>query len=236
MDPGVDSRRARVYPRMDGRDGAMAGRKGKKKATGRAVTRPPDAPVAAVPDRGGPEEPGGPGPANRDDRMPPTEAGRGDSPVAAAGAARTVSSGKGKRRKPKVRALRRQIGALPYRIMPDGRMQVLILTSRETRRFNIPKGWPIKKKKKSEVAAIEAYEEAGVRGTVGRKPIGRYTYWKRLKDTFTLIRVVVYPLEVREDLSDWPERAQRQYSWLSPSDAAILVDEPGLARILREFG
>jgi 8-oxo-dGTP pyrophosphatase MutT (NUDIX family) len=136
----------------------------------------------------------------------------------------------------KARPLRRQIAALPFRVRPDGRREVLILTSRETKRFVIPKGWPMKKKKKAEVAAIEAFEEAGVRGTVGRKPVGRYTYWKRLKDSFALIRVVVYSLEVREDLGDWPERDQRQVSWLAPADAAILVDEPGLSRIIREFG
>jgi 8-oxo-dGTP pyrophosphatase MutT (NUDIX family) len=134
----------------------------------------------------------------------------------------------------KVMPLRRQVAALPYRRTEDG-VEVLLMTSRETRRFVIPKGWPMKKRRKFEAAAVEAYEEAGVVGTVGRKPLGRYTYWKRLKDTFSLVRVAVYALEVKEQLDEWPEREQRLVSWLPPSDAAILVDEPGLAEIIRQI-
>ena len=151
--------------------------------------------------------------------------------------AKTKAKAKAKTRtKAKARPVRRQVAALAFRVGPDGTREVLIITSRETRRFIIPKGWPMKKKKKPEVAATEAFEEAGVRGIVSRKSIGRYTYWKRLKQTFTLIRVEVFPLEVQEDLAEWPERDQRHFSWLSPKDAAVLVDEPGLAKIIREFG
>lgn len=143
---------------------------------------------------------------------------------------------KDKRKKlKKLGPLGRQIAALPFRRTETGAAEVLILTSRETRRFVIPKGWPMKKLRGRDAAAREAYEEAGVVGHVGRKPIGRYTYWKRLKDRFTLVRVAVYALEVREQVADWPEREQRLLSWLAPTDAATLVDEPGLARIIREF-
>jgi 8-oxo-dGTP pyrophosphatase MutT (NUDIX family) len=132
-------------------------------------------------------------------------------------------------------ALRRQVAALPYRRTKGGDPEILIITSRETRRFVIPKGWPMKDRRKSEAAAREAFEEAGVIGTVGRKPVGRYTYWKRLKDRFSLVRVTVYPLEVSEQVAEWPERDQRLLSWMAPADAALLVDEPGLARIIRDF-
>ncbi|HUG61656.1 MAG TPA: NUDIX hydrolase [Methylomirabilota bacterium] len=161
-------------------------------------------------------------------------------PSAAVGSERTSGDGSatGKKRAPKrrPRALRRQVAALPFRRTGNDSVEVLIMTSRETRRFVIPKGWPMKKRRKNEAAAIEAFEEAGVRGTIGKKPLGRYTYWKRLKETFTLVRVVVYPLEVVESLEDWPERDERLVSWLKPADAALLVDEPGLAKIIREVG
>jgi hypothetical protein len=64
-------------------------------------------------------------------------------------------------------------------------------------------------------AAIEAREEAGVVGKVHRKPIGKYTYWKRLADQFRLVEVEVYPLEVSRQLETWREKQTRQMAWLS---------------------
>ncbi len=72
-------------------------------------------------------------------------------------------------------------------------------------------------------------------GKPSKAPIGRYRYWKRLADCFTLVDVRVYSLEVTENLSDWPERAERQRIWMSCEDAAVVVDEPGLASILQLF-
>ena len=68
-----------------------------------------------------------------------------------------------------------------------------------------------------------------------RRPIGRYRYWKRLTDSFELVNVDVYPLEVRTQKKKWPEQGERQMAWLAPADAALLVDEPELATIIREF-
>ncbi len=129
----------------------------------------------------------------------------------------------------------RQVAALPYLRLPDGRVVVLVMTSRETRRPVVPKGWPMKKHKKHEAAAIEAFQEAGVVGRISRKSIGRFNYWKRLPDRFALVRVDVYPLDVQEQAEDWPEKSERDYVWLPPEDAALLVDEPRLKSILAEF-
>src|ERR1700755_1994635 len=69
-----------------------------------------------------------------------------------------------------------QFAALPFQIAPDG-LRVLLLTSRETRRWIIPKGWPIRGMKPREVAAREAFEEAGLVGRVaGKRSIGSYNY------------------------------------------------------------
>jgi hypothetical protein len=84
-------------------------------------------------------------------------------------------------------------------------------------------------------AAQEAFEEAGVKGPVRALAIGAYLYWKRRRNRSHLCEVNVYPLEVSEELDDWPERAQRQRTWFSREEAADRVDEPGLREILRSF-
>ena len=148
--------------------------------------------------------------------------------------------------KPKVRARRtkpvageprerRQVAALPYRKTAAGEIEVLLITSRETGRFIIPKGWPMKRLGDPDAAAREAYEEAGVTGKVKRKPIGAYSYWKRLAREFELLTVDVYLLEVREQREEWPEKGSRRLGWLKQKDAAALVDEPGLRTLIERF-
>jgi 8-oxo-dGTP pyrophosphatase MutT (NUDIX family) len=129
-----------------------------------------------------------------------------------------------------------QIGALPWRRGPDGVLEVLLVTSRETKRWVAPKGWPMVGLSDPEAAATEAWEEAGVKGLIAPAPIGGYSYSKRMKDgEVRLCRVKVYPLEVTADRDDWPEAGQRMRRWLSPLEAAGLVAEPELAALLRAF-
>jgi 8-oxo-dGTP pyrophosphatase MutT (NUDIX family) len=123
---------------------------------------------------------------------------------------------------------------LPFRRLPDGGFKILLITSRESRRWVIPKGWPMKGRKPFEAAAREAYEEAGLLGEIGKRPLGFYLYEKRLKSRdFVLCQVKVFPLEVRKQLKHWPERNEREDRWFSPSDAAEAVAESGLAGIIR---
>jgi len=84
-------------------------------------------------------------------------------------------------------------------------------------------------------AAIEAQEEAGVIGRVGKKPVGSYMYWKRRAERFELCRVKVFILEVERQLPAWREKDQRQGAWFLIADAADLVDETGLVTILRKL-
>ena len=129
---------------------------------------------------------------------------------------------------------RRQVGALPFRVTSEGGYEILLITSRESRRWVIPKGWPMKGRKPYEAAAQEAYEEAGLAGHIGKRPLGFYLYQKRLKNReAVLCQVKVFPLEVRKQLKDWPERGEREFRWFSPSDAADAVAEAGLAGIIR---
>jgi 8-oxo-dGTP pyrophosphatase MutT (NUDIX family) len=130
---------------------------------------------------------------------------------------------------------RRQVAALPYRRTPDGGLEILLVTSRETKRFIIPKGWPMCRLSDFDAAAQEAREEAGVVGKVKRKAIGSYVYWKRLEQSFELLKVDVFPLEVLECRAKWKEKSARECHWLSPAEAWLLIDEPGLADIVRKF-
>lgn len=129
----------------------------------------------------------------------------------------------------------RQVAAVPVRIR-DGKPEVLLVTSRTTRRFIVPKGWPMKGKSGRQAAVIEAREEAGVTGTTRKEALGKYRYWKRLSDAFVPVEAVVYLLLVEEVLEDWKESTARERAWLSPADAATLVDEPELATLIRGIG
>jgi 8-oxo-dGTP pyrophosphatase MutT (NUDIX family) len=124
-----------------------------------------------------------------------------------------------------------QVGALPIR-QEGGRVEVLLVTSRETRRWIIPKGWRMKGRKDHKAAAIEARQEAGVTGRVRKKPVGSYLYWKRRAAHFDLVRVDVYLLEVERKLERWREAGQREACWFDPAQASRLVVEAGLAAII----
>ena len=128
-----------------------------------------------------------------------------------------------------------QVAALPYRLREDGQAEVLLVTSRDTRRWIIPKGWPMKGRKPWEAAAREALEEAGVVGRIGKKPIGRYLYFKRRETHFDACEVEVFLLIVEKQVKTWRERGERQLQWFTLEEAAELVDETGMTAILREL-
>lgn len=131
-------------------------------------------------------------------------------------------------------APRMQVGVLPIARLPGGDPFVLLVTSRETRRWVIPKGWPMKGLKPHEAAMREAYEEAGLVGRVGKRAVGQYSYDKRLKgDKVITCLVQVFPFAVRKRRKTWPEMEQRIARWFTVAEAANAVAEPGLAAIIR---
>ncbi|BBE72371.1 NUDIX hydrolase [Oharaeibacter diazotrophicus] len=138
--------------------------------------------------------------------------------------------GKKKHRKRRVR----QVGALVYRSGAETGPEILLMSSRETGRAVIPKGWPMRGKSDAKAAAVEAWEEAGVRGRVGRRPVGTYRYWKRLDDHFRLLRVDVFPLRAAGADTDFPERGERRFAWLPQGEAALVVDDPELGALIRD--
>lgn len=132
---------------------------------------------------------------------------------------------------------RQQYAALCYRQAAnlDG-VEVLVITSRDSGRWVIPKGWPMKRKKPHEAAEIEAFQEAGVRGRARKKPLGRYTYLKWLANGDVAPCVVeVYEIEVVEIASEYKELGQRVLAWVSPDEAARRVREVELKSLLVDF-
>ncbi|TRW98660.1 NUDIX hydrolase [Paracoccus sp. M683] len=112
--------------------------------------------------------------------------------------------------------------------------QVLLITSRDTGRWVIPKGWPMEGRSLAHAALQEAWEEAGVRGKVEMGELGRFRYDKRQDSGFALpVEVALYPVEVLELAVDFPEHDERSRKWFTPAEAAELVEETGLQAVLR---
>ncbi|MGJ0505697.1 MAG: NUDIX hydrolase [Methylocystis sp.] len=134
-------------------------------------------------------------------------------------------------------APRLQFAALPWRLNEENRVEVLLVTSRDTRRWVIPKGWPMKGRKPHIVAAIEAQQEAGLHGKVEKIKLGEFEYEKRMKGGGAVDCVVeVYPLHVERQRKKWPEKGQRVTYWFLYGVAAQQVDEPELKDIILAFG
>lgn len=127
-----------------------------------------------------------------------------------------------------------QVAALCYR-KGDGGKEVLLITSRDTGRWIVPKGWPIKGKDGAQSALQEAWEEAGVhKAEIDAEPIGTYFYEKGCDDGNSIpIEADVYLAQVTKLRDNYPEADQRERAWFAPHDAANLVDEPQLRDILR---
>lgn len=115
-------------------------------------------------------------------------------------------------------------------------MEVLLMTSRDTGRWVIPKGWPMARKCAYEVAAQEAFEEAGVHGTVETETLGDYTYSKVLRDGLKVTcKVQVYALEVTGVAKNFKEKGERTIEWVSCDEAAKRVQEPELRNLFLAF-
>ena len=91
-------------------------------------------------------------------------------------------------------------------------------------------------KKAHRAAEIEAFQEAGVKGLIKKKPIGAYPAPKRLPNgEERLMHIEVYPLRVTLEAVKWREKKQRERHWFPAEEAADLVDEGGLAQIIAEW-
>lgn len=129
-----------------------------------------------------------------------------------------------------------QVGALCYR-HKKGKLQILLVTSRGTKRWIIPKGWPMHGKHGSPAAKQEAWEEAGVtEAEIANDPLGEYRYRKKMAGGLALpVTTYVYPCAVTKVAKKYPEKSQRRRKWFSPKKAAQKVAEPDLKKMILEF-
>lgn len=130
--------------------------------------------------------------------------------------------------------VRTQFAALCFRETDKG-VKICLVTSRRSKRWILPKGWPMHKQTPAEAAATEAWEEAGVKGIAIDRCLGVYAYVKPLRKRLAPIVVMVYPVLVQEVLDDWPEQSERRRKWLPPKKAARKLAEPELRRIVGRF-
>lgn len=131
--------------------------------------------------------------------------------------------------------VRTQFAALCYRYR-QGKVQILLITSRGSKRWIVPKGWPMEGKTPAASALIEAWEEAGVMGKAEEACLGVYSYGKRYEDIEDLACLaMLFPVKVTSLAKKFPESGQRRRRWVSRKKAAQLVAEPELARMIRGF-
>ena len=128
-----------------------------------------------------------------------------------------------------------QVAALPWR-RHDGELEVLLITTRTTKRWIVPKGWLEDGLTASESAAREALEEAGVVGEIVREPLGKFHYTKRRKSGETLpVEVTLFPLEVMRQRKSYLEKHVRETRWCKLDEALTHISEPGLKRLIVKF-
>ena len=131
--------------------------------------------------------------------------------------------------------MRSQFAALCFRMRQD-KPEILLVTTRGSGRWILPKGWPMPGKTPAEAALIEAWEDAGVKGKAYDRCLGVFSYAKSLHPSHEApCLALVYPVKVKTLLAKFPESDQRKRKWMRPKRAAKAVAEPELAQLLRDF-
>jgi 8-oxo-dGTP pyrophosphatase MutT (NUDIX family) len=128
----------------------------------------------------------------------------------------------------------RQFAALPFRVDAGG-LKIMLITTRQKRRWSVPKGSPMKRKKPHRVAEVEAFEEAGLSGAATKRAVGSFRYRKQKGKRKLDMDVHVFPMRVRKQLKSWPEKGQRDAIWLPVGEAARTVHKRRLARLIERF-
>jgi 8-oxo-dGTP pyrophosphatase MutT (NUDIX family) len=116
-------------------------------------------------------------------------------------------------------------------LFEEGKLRVVLITSRSRKRWIIPKGIVERDISPAESAQQEAFEEAGLRGSLSREPIGTYQYEK----WGGTCSVQVFLLKIEQILDEWPESSVRQRRWSAVDEAANLVEEEELAKMIRNL-
>ncbi len=125
-----------------------------------------------------------------------------------------------------------QYAALPWRKAKSG-IEILLITTSNSRRWIVPKGWPAEGLTPSECAAQEALEEAGVSGHIAPEPLGSFRHYKvRKSGENVLCTIYVFPMEVTQQRQNWPEKNMRDFRWCSVEEALARVKDLALRRLI----
>jgi 8-oxo-dGTP pyrophosphatase MutT (NUDIX family) len=130
-----------------------------------------------------------------------------------------------------------RVGVLPYRRGRSG-IDLMLIRRRGHPYWSIPKGHLMAGKRLCEAASIEAYEEAGIRGTLSTAPIGSYLHVKSAKQAFFYsepVEVMLFAMEVRETLQRWPEMRSREREWVAQQEAGQRVAPGKLVDMIAGF-
>ena len=129
-----------------------------------------------------------------------------------------------------------QTGALPWRLTQNSKPEVLLVTGRRSGRWMIPKGWPMIGKSLAAAAEREAFEEAGISGSIDSRPLGSFHSVKRNVFGDMDIEILVHPMSVEAELPDWPERGQRLRKWFPLNEAVEQVESEELRDLITALG
>ena len=129
-----------------------------------------------------------------------------------------------------------QTGALPWRIARGSKPEVMLVTGRRSGRWMIPKGWPMSGRSLADAAAREAFEEAGISGTIDPNPLGSFHHEKRSLFGTVDVEILVHLLAVDREFPEWPERGQRERKWFPVEEAATLVHSDELGELIALVG
>jgi 8-oxo-dGTP pyrophosphatase MutT (NUDIX family) len=129
-----------------------------------------------------------------------------------------------------------QTGALPWRIARGSKPEIMLVTGRRSGRWMIPKGWPMIGRSLADAAAREAFEEAGISGTIDPNPLGSFHHEKRSLFGTVEVEILVHLLAVDKELPEWPERGQRERKWFPVKEAVTLVDSDELGKLIARVG
>ena len=133
------------------------------------------------------------------------------------------------------RPMKLQVGCICYK-KEKKKLKILIITSRNSKRWIIPKGWIKKNLGSIRSAEAEAWEEAGVKGKCYKNTIGFYTYQKIGKNgKGRRCTVKVFALKVREQLNDFPEKNFRTLRWITPEKSHKFIENKELVQVLENF-
>ena len=130
---------------------------------------------------------------------------------------------------------RLQSGVLAYKVAPNGKVRILLVSTKRSKRWSIPKGKARSELSLAANAAKEALEEAGVKGEIASASAGMFRTTKRTWYGDAIIEIWVYFLKVTEQLKHWPEEGERQTKWVSCQEAAQVLNEPLLVSLCQEI-